>query len=279
MTIGAIIFAQNNSSINYVKIAIFSASQVQKHLKIPVSLITDKSSVGEDLSIFDNVIYVDEYKHTQHRKFYDGSVSSTQSEWKNFTRSQIYDLTPYNRTLVIDSDYIINSSVLLPALHNDCEFQIYKNSFDLANWRDTSSFNRINQYSIPFYWATVFIFEKNKITEAFFTLVSHIKENWQYYRILYSIDSTAFRNDFAFSIAIHIMNDSDTGDFETTLPGSMSYITDRDLLVSIKDAKMQFLVEKQGHYGEYTLAKTNELDVHVMNKKSLLRYIQGGSGV
>ena len=171
MNIGAVIFAQNNKSVNYVKLAIFSAKQIQKHLKIPVSLITDKNSDNEDLSIFDTVIYVDDYKHTQYRKFYDGSISSAQDEWKNFTRSQIYDLTPYDKTLVIDSDYVINSSVLLPALYNDHIFQIYKNSFDLANWRDTSSFDRINQYAIPFYWATVFIFEKNKITESFFTLI------------------------------------------------------------------------------------------------------------
>lgn len=279
MTTGAIIFAQNNGAIDYVKLATFSAKQIQIHLQIPVSLITDENSVGKDLSIFDNIIYVNDYKHTQHRKFYDGSISSTQAEWKNFTRSQIYDLTPYDRTLVIDSDYIINSSVLLPALENDHVFQIYKNSFDLAGWRNTDSFNRINQYSIPFYWATTFIFEKHKTTEAFFTLVSYIKENWQYYRILYSIDTTAFRNDFAFSIAIHIMNDSDAGDFATLLPGNMSYITDRDLLVSANNNKMQFLIEKESHHGEYTLAKTTGLDIHVMNKTSLLRYIEGGTGV
>jgi len=279
MTTGAIIFAQNNGAINYVKLAKFSAKQIQKHLRIPVSLVTDKNSVGEDLSIFDSVIYVDDYKHTQHRKFHDGTLASVQAEWKNFTRSQIYDLTPYDRTLVIDSDYIINSSVLLPALENDHLFQIYKNSFDLAGWRNTDSFNRLNQYSIPFYWATTFIFEKHKTTETFFILVSYIKENWQYYRILYSIDSTAFRNDFAFSIAIHIMNDSDDGDFATSLPGNMSYVTDRDLLVSATDNKMQFLIEKEGRYGEYTLAKTNGLDIHVMNKTSLLRYIEGGTGV
>lgn len=279
MKLGAVIFAQNNSSINYVKLATFSAKQIQKYLNIPVSLITDKNSVGEDLSVFENVIYTDDTKHSQQRKFYDGTGNTTHSAWKNFTRSQIYDLTPYDRTLVIDSDYIINSSVLLPALHNNQLFQIYKDSLDIANWRDTSSFQRINQYSIPFYWATVFIFEKHPITEAFFTLVSHIKENWQYYRILYSIDATAFRNDFAFSIALHIMNDSDKGDFETILPGTMAYITDRDFLVTAKDNKMQFLVEKEGYYGEYTAAKTTGIDVHVMNKKSLLRFIEGGSGV
>jgi hypothetical protein len=42
---------------------------------------------------------------------------------------------------------------------------------------------------------------------------------------------------------------------------------------------MKFLIEKENYLGEYTLAKTTGLDVHVMNKASLSRYIDGGSGV
>jgi hypothetical protein len=137
----------------------------------------------------------------------------------------------------------------------------------------------LNQYSIPFYWATVFIFRKDNITQAFFDIVSHIKDNWEYYRLLYTIDSKAFRNDFAFSIAIHIMNDCTTGNFSTALPGVMTYILDRDLLVDQKQDSMQFLVEKEGYHGEYTLVKTCGLDVHVMNKSSLIRVIEGGHGV
>ena len=41
MSIGAVIFAQNNSEIDYTKMAIYSAEQVIKHLSIPVTIITD----------------------------------------------------------------------------------------------------------------------------------------------------------------------------------------------------------------------------------------------
>jgi len=50
-------------------------------------------------------------------------------------------------------------------------------------------------------------------------------------------------------------------------------------LISIKDAKMQLLVEKQNHLGEYQAVKTQGLDVHIMNKQSLTRFIDGGYGV
>ena len=41
MTTGAVIFAQNTSRVDYVKLAIFAASKIKKHLNIPVSLLTD----------------------------------------------------------------------------------------------------------------------------------------------------------------------------------------------------------------------------------------------
>ena len=88
-----------------------------------------------------------------------------------------------------------------------------------------------------------------------------------------------FRNDFAFSIAIHIMNGKQAGDFAQELPGKMIYAKDTDILISAEETTMKFLVEKKNYLGEYTLAKTQGLDIHVMNKLSLSRYIDGGSGV
>jgi len=278
MTTGAVIFAHNNALIDYIQMATFSAKKIKEHLNIPVTLVTDNPQYNFEKDIFENIIVI-ENKDTQTKKFYDGTLSSKNLEWKNSTRGQIYDLTPYDTTLVIDSDYVINSSILSFAFSVDHDFQIYKNSFDLAGWRDNSCFEKLNQYTIPFYWATVFVFKKTSITKAFFDIVANIKEHWYYYRLLYTIDATAFRNDFAFSIAVHIMNNCTNGDFAVPLPGIMTYITDRDFLVNSKDTTMQFLVEKQGHRGEYLLAKTTGIDVHVMNKTSLLRYINGGSGV
>ncbi len=175
--------------------------------------------------------------------------------------------------MIIDSDYILNSDVLKIALERDTPFQIYKRSFNLTSWKDSKPYERINQYSIPFYWATVVVFDKDPVVEAFFNLVTYIKKNWLYFRVLYNIDIEFFRNDYAFSIAIHLMNGKMSGDFAIELPGSMNYIEDRDILVSMKDNSMQFLIQKQDHLGEYIVAKTTNIDMHVMNKDSLTRVI------
>ena len=282
MTTGAVIFAQNSANLDYTKMAVFSARRIQEYLDIPVSIITDSASWLEKTypdHTFDQIISVDSSSNSQYKKINDGSLSSKKIEWKNFTRDRVYDLTPYDRTLVIDSDYVINSSVLKPALDNQYDFQIYKNSMDLAAWRSTEEFDRVSKWSIPFYWATTFIFTKNNITDSFFNLIAYIKSNWMYFRTLYSITSGTYRNDYAFSIAIHIMNGKTNGDFAIELPGTMTYSSDKDLLVSMENNTLKFLIEKENFLGEYVLAKTQGLDVHVMNKLSLCRCIDGGSGV
>jgi hypothetical protein len=283
-TVGAVIFAQNNSSIDYIKLAIFAASQIKTFLNIPVSIITDcadwmLSTYPKDSIAFDQIIEIDYASTNNQKRFNDGTLSSKFLEWKNLDRNLVYDLTPYDRTLVVDSDYIINSSLLLGALESDHNFQIYKDSFSLSSWRSNTEFERINQYSIPFYWATTFIFEKTLEVKSFFDIVNYIKSNWPYFRTLYNIEVSTFRNDFAFSIAIHLMNAKTAGIFAQELPGKMLYISDRDLLISIKDGKMKFLIEKENHLGEYTAVSLNNTDVHVMNKLSLTRFIDGGSGV
>ena len=282
MTKGALIFAQNTATIDYNKMAVFAASRVKDYLEIPVSLVTDNKKLFLDTytdHTFDQVIEIPIVKQEYQKKFYDGSLSSKMLDWKNLSRSQVYNLTPYDKTLVIDSDYILGSSLLKSAFENDHDFQIYSRSMDITDWRIGPEFKRINPYSIPFYWATAFVFQKNEIMQSFFDLITYIKTNWIYFRTLYSIDSPLFRNDFAFSIAIHIMNGNTEGDFAHELPGLMTYILDRDILVTMKDSKMQFLVEKAHFPGEYTLLSTNATDVHVMNKQSLTRFIDEGYGV
>jgi hypothetical protein len=281
MSNGALIFANNNANIDYVKLAVFAARRVKQFLDIPVSIVTD--SKGWLLKQypdhpFDKVISIDVERSTA-KLFYDGSLNSTTVEWRNLSRNRAYELSPYDKTLVIDSDYIINSNILKIAFDLNEPLQIYQKSFDLAGWRDTSYFNRINPHSIPFYWATVFVFEKSPIMESFFDLVSYIKANWPYFRVLYNIEPTMFRNDIAFSIAIHIMNGKTNGQFATELPGVMSYIQDRDLIVNMNNTTLKMLVEKQNHLGEYIAVKTTDMDVHVMNKISLTRLIDGGCGV
>jgi hypothetical protein len=274
MTTGAVIFAQNNDTVDYVKLAVFAASRIRQHLNIPISIVTDSRGWLEKTYPnhgFDKIIDAETSNKYYRKKFHDGAMASKTTEWKNLSRTTVYDLTPYDKTLVIDSDYIINSDILKSALDKDEDLQLYSKSVDLSGWRENKEFQRINEFSIPFYWATTFIFKKNNVTESFFILIKYIKENWDYYVTLYNIESILYRNDYAFSIAIHIMNGGDNGYFAQELPGTMVYITDKDLLIDIDNDKLKFLVEKQNYLGEYIAATTTGLDVHVMNKISLSR--------
>lgn len=275
MSRGVLIFAQNNSEIDYAKISLFAAKRATDYLNVPVTLVTDSKdwllqSQPSASEVFDNIVEVYEDSN-QTKKFYDGTMTSKTLVWKNLNRSSCYELSPYDETLVIDSDFILSSNTLSNIWNNERDFLIYKKSFDIAQWRDDSSFQYINQLSIPFYWATAFYFKKSNINKQFFVLIEYIKQNWSYYRALYNIDSTVFRNDFAFSIAINLMGE----DFAGALPGKMNYTLDRDVLVKISDNSFQFLVEKKNYFGEYIATKTSGLDVHIMNKYSLTRCIDG----
>jgi len=275
-TKGAILIAKNNGKIDYIKQAIFSASRIKKYLQIPVSIITDNveylNKTGNN-AVFDNIIEVKSKNISNYRRFYDGSLSSQSASFRNESRFQVYELTPYDETLLLDTDFIISNSILKNCFELDSNFSVYKQSSDVAKVRDESEFNKISNYSIDFYWATVVFFRKTPLNKIFFDLVNHIQDEWIHYRRVYQIDSSLFRNDFAFSIAIHIMNGFQKGDFASLLPGTNIYSTDKDVLWKLQSDELTFLVEKKDRLGEYTLLKTKGQNIHVMNKFSLERII------
>lgn len=210
----------------------------------------------------------------QHRKHFDGAMSHKRTEFKNDIRTHSFFLTPYDETLVIDCDYIINNDALVHAWDQKAyDFLIYKDSNDLCDWRKDLYFKKISDYTLDFYWATVFWFRKNDQTLTFFHLLQHIEDNWQYYRYLYQIHDTLYRNDFAFSIAIHMMNGYQKTEWNGILPGKMYHVLDQDLLLEHDGTRMKFLLAKEKYYGEYTAMTTDKLNVHVMNKFSINRLL------
>ena len=75
------------------------------------------------------------------------------------------------------------------------------------------------------------------------------------------------------------MNGKTNGEFVTELPGKMSYILEYDYLIDMNNDSMSLLTQKNDRLGEYIAVKVSGIDVHIMNKMSLIRYIDGGSGV
>lgn len=269
MNRGVLLIAQNNEEIDYVKLAVSSASRIKQFLNVPVALITNSQDQNLN-NIFDRVIVL-ETNSPYTKFFYDGDSEGKRLSWHNISRIDVYDLTPFEETLVIDVDYVINSSILSNCWSQQLDFLIYKDSVNLGHWKNNKEFLKVSDYSIDFYWATVFFFRKTKLNQIFFELLKDIRTNWNYYTLLYQIHSTNFRNDLAFSIAIHMINGFTQGTFAGKLPGKMFFTNDRDILIDLTENTMHFLLESSTAEGGFISVKSKNTDIHVMNKYSLSR--------
>lgn len=289
MSRGCLIYAFNNEEIDYITMAKEAARRVKMHLGVPVCLVTDSSTqvdkVDPDRIYFDTVIDVwqdPSLKSTAEllnirniRQFSDGTLAHKKSNFKNSLRTKTYELTPYDETLVIDSDYFLANDILKNCWEQEQDFLIYKEGYDLAGYRHHAEFEKVSDYTVDFYWATAFWFRKSELTETFFNLVDHVRDNWDYYKLVYQFASHMYRNDHAFSIALHIINGYTGEQWQGKMPGRMVFTLDKDVLVSMDDSGFRILLEKQNRQGEYTLMKTKDVSVHLMNKFSLHRVMKG----
>ena len=277
MTKGVVLFASNNSMTNYLKQANWLAYRIRKYLDLPTTLITDddvKNKFPEYIDNFDCIINVDTLKSQYaNRRYHDGSIANRVLPFNNGNRALAYDLSPYEETIVMDTDYVIANSLLNSCFDQKQDFLIYDTATHLGNYSDNIEFKNISDTSVKFYWATVFFFRKTETNKIFFDLIKHIQENYLHYRSVYQFKSNVFRNDFAFSIAIHIMNGYQKGNFAGKLPGKHFYIIDKDVLHRLQDDEFTVMIEKPNRLGEYNLAKIKGSNLHVMNKFSLERII------
>lgn len=275
---GILIFAHNSTEVDYIKMAIASASLAKKSLNVPVSLVTDSSTIewleesnlkkiADD--IFDKIIIAKKPKTDNKRSLHDGSDVKL-VPFVNSDRCMAYDLTPYDRTLVIDSDFLIFSDRLNQYWDIDEDVLISRSVVDIGP-RDRFGYHDryISDTGIPLLWATTVMFTKNNTGKIFFDLVKTIKENYERYSQLYRFDSRQFRNDIAFSIADHIMMGFETRP-HVALPDLLTAL-DRDILFDVSlDGKLKFLVSPELNLN-YCGASISGMDIHVMNKQSIIR--------
>ena len=274
MSTGVLCFAHNNGKVDYLKQAEFLAKRVRQYLNLPTTIVTSTVSELQNADLFDNVLEIND-DNSNYKRYYNGTLHHQQLQFKNNDRVNSYNLSPYDITLVLDTDYVICNDSFKYAFDSIHDFQIYKNGTDLCGWRKYNEFDYINETGIPFYWATCFCFKKTNNTEIFFNLLQHLVKNWKHYEQVYNLGSRNFRNDHVFSIAIHMMNGFEDGDWAKTLPGKMFYTLDRDFIKKINDNTLTFLLQKEKYDGEYILASTKDCNVHIMNKFSLGELING----
>ena len=127
MSKGVLLFAFNNESINYIKQAIFCAERVKKYLDLPVSVVTDFKLSDSETKHFDKIISLDSNK-TNKKAYRDGSLSKRVLSFNNFGRESSYDLSPYDETIVMDTDYIVANEKLLNCFIQQKDLLLYKDA-------------------------------------------------------------------------------------------------------------------------------------------------------
>lgn len=277
MTRGILIYAHNSRDVDYAKLAIISASLAKKNLNLPVSLVTDQSTMNwlsesNNIklaeSIFDKIILTDKPEAGNQRVLFDGKEQKT-VPFNNGNRSSAYDLTPYDQTLLIDSDFLILSNRLNAYWDINDKVKIAISANDILNTNRLGYQDKyISDTGIHMFWATTVMFEKNYESKVFFDLVSYIKKNYRHFADLYMFDPRQFRNDIAFSIAKHLTDGFETNTTEA-LPSLLTAI-DKDILYSVDNSKLTFLISSING-NDFVATSINGVDIHVMNKQSIIR--------
>ena len=280
MTQGILIYAHNNRTVDYALMAMIAGGLAKKNLQVPVSLVTDSSTIewmkessifSQAESVFEHIITVDRPSTDNQRRLYDGQTGQM-IPFINTNRSTAWDITPYDRTLLIDSDFFIFSNSLGEYWNVDTDVMLGNAINDIYNDTRTGYLDRhISDTGVKMYWATTVMFSKNKNSKLFFNTVNYVKENYTQFADVFRFDPRQFRNDIAFSLAKHIL-DGYQQDDALSLPPVLSAL-DKDILHSVNDNSLIFLIDYK-LTNSYCAAAVSSVDVHIMNKQSVIRHKQ-----
>jgi hypothetical protein len=200
MTTGALIFAVNSSHCDYVRMATWQAHRIKRWLGLPVCLVTDQQIHDP---VWDRVVTLSGNSNTTTRWFADVNAAVS---WNNHDRCDALHITPYDRTLLLDADYVISSDTLLAVINNGSDMFCFHKCHDATSGLVSPSLNEFGSYRMPMLWCTVLCFSKNYHSKLVFDCWRMIRDNWNHYRELYGITERLFRNDYALTIAMHIVN-------------------------------------------------------------------------
>ena len=134
--------ALNNEEINYVLMAYICALHVKTHLKNnDFCLITDEGSLGyakqligvEKLNqVFDEVMVTnDPLKETDQkniRTHFDSPWTEFQAPFINNNKHEVFTISPYDKTILIDLDYLVLSNMLDSYFDLEVPFNMFSNA-------------------------------------------------------------------------------------------------------------------------------------------------------
>ena len=283
---GICFFAYNNEEIDYIQLAHIAAGYVKANMvNNKTCLITDKGTydyfekrVDKDFhnACFDHVVLTDFENAPNPRRHYDSPWAEFTAQFNNSNKHKIFEYTPFEKTLLLDIDYIVK---------NNFYDYIFDSEFPLAMHRESQYL----QYEPPYmneitladggihhWWSTVIYFDQSVESKTFFDTWAHVKDNWDYYHLLYQFPPALFRTDFCVSIACHLLNGYNENNFVHDFLGiKMRNMDQKDELHEIKSLNdWIFLSHVRKEVWKNILVRNQDLNIHVMNKRALTRHAE-----
>lgn len=268
MTRGVILFAFNSPKYNYYEMALYTARRVKHFLNLPTTLITDEDSLPKIKDdIWDKIVCVTPDKDN----IRDWGV------WINKGRYQAYELSPYDETLLLDVDYVINSDKLLSIFDFYDDFCCHNKTSYLMQPGVPQEL--LSAYSYETLWATVVAFKKTPRVKQIFESLKMVQNNYDHYANIHSFVGGVYRNDYALTLALRIANghSESVRDF---IPWNLLHAGKNTQV--FKNNSDEFDTEftvmfdnwQRGKIRkEYNLIK--DMDFHVMNKDLYVEIING----
>lgn len=258
---GALLFAFNNGVVDYYEMAVRTAKRIQHFLNIPISVVTDESTIVSKYdNPFDKILFIEP----------DTSNVKGKNAWINKGRYNAYDLSPYDETLLLDTDYLVNSPQLLQAF-NICTDFVCPNTTHFLFHPNTLQ-DQMSPTSFQTLWATVIVFRKTNKSKQLFECMKMVQENYMHYVNLYNMYSVMFRNDYALTISHRIVN-GHYDDRSNYIPWSLVHAGSDIEIHKVHDEPFntEYVAFRKTKRNEYI--KLRDTDFHCMNKETFMRIV------
>ena len=249
MSRGVLLYAFNNGTTDYLSMAKWSAERIERFLGLPTTIISNQ----DDAELGGTRVF---------------NATRGGELWYNASRNRAWDHSPYDETIVLDVDYIVNSEILNLLFTVDKPFMIHQTATDVTRRAEFIALDRFGEHKFPSRWATVMYFKRDDRAKEVFDTVEMIKRDWKHYGDLYKFRSDTFRNDWAFSIALGLLG----GHLESTrssIPWPLVTAT-TDVDVRSGEREDMFVLSYVTYLQQKAVIQNVKgLDIHVMNKQSM----------
>ena len=252
--VGFLLYNIPTPTLDYTKIAQICVRHLKYHMpNIPIAVC------GEPVDGADILIQLQEVQSNQ--RMYVHENETVNEIWYNLTRDRSLEITPFERTVLLDSDYIVQSKQLDLLFQSKSPIMMYDKIYNIEH--DSEEIEYLGKTSIPLKWATVIAFDHSEVSKKLFFLWKKILLNYSYYTKLYKWkpDGTIW-NDKAITIAHQQLTDYNPITKQYIIQWNHPLANFSCQVVQCNTDKI-ILQDKKSKFQVHT-------DVHILNKKELL---------